>query len=383
MNILPHQRKASRQLTRKLEKYGMAILSGEPRSGKTISFLSVLRDYNNPLIITQKAAIKDIQEQAAAIDLHHVTVTNYHQAKKIDFTPDIIVLDECHRWVTGYPKRSTIWKELHPITHSVPIIFSSGTLTPEGYSGLFNMLALSDRSPWAAYPRFTLWHQDYGRPYSIRINGLNVNKYDRTQEEKVLADVGKYTVTITRKEAGHRHEATDRLVELPLTRRQDKMYRTLKEDLILTKKGSVILADTPAKLMIKLHQISGGFVKADEGSDLILKKNPKIKWLQENIDPDKTIILAHYQAEQEHLATLFPHTGSITKNAEGIDFSHFDRMVIYSMSFSAATYEQVRARQMNFSREKPIEIIYLLSGIDAYIYKAVSNKKNFTARWYR
>ena len=95
-------------------------------------------------------------------------------------------------------------------------------------------------------------------------------------------------------------------------------------------------------------------------------------------------MLAYHIAEQKALAEIFPNTGSITKKAEGTDYSHIKFMIIYSMSFSAATFEQVRHRQMNIeNRTEPIGVIYLLAGIDTYVYKAVQGKKNFTAAWYR
>ena len=379
MKPLPHQIKAAKKLKKKLSRHNLAILAGQPRSGKTISFLEVAKDYRHPLIITQKSAIADIQKHTDAV------VTNYHQVKNLtNIGFDLVIIDECHRFIANAsPKRSQIWRDIRTLTQDVPIIFSSGTLTPEGYAGLFNMLSLSDYSPWKRFTRFTQWYQEYGRPYQMQINGLYITKYDRTQEEKILHEIKKYTVSITRKEAGHVHEATDRPVSVPLTRKQQKVLAALDEDQLFADKNGVILADTPAKMLTKSHQICGGFVHGESGYLKEFKKKPKISWLQKNIDPDRTIILAHYIEEQKLLASLFPHTGSITKNAEGVNLSHFDRMVIYSMSFSAATYEQVRARQMNFSRKKPIEIIYLLSGIDAYIYKAVQQKKNFTASWYR
>ena len=330
-------------------------------------------------MISQKSALQDIQTQSNSLGID-LTLVNYHKVKDLKPVYDIIVLDEAHRWITGYPKRSAIWREIARLTPGVPIIFSSGTLTPEGYSGLFNMLALSSFSPWKKFKRFTLWHKKYGKPYKIRINGFDITKYDRTKEQKVLDKVEKFVVPITRKEAGHIHEATDRLVYLPLSKKQDKFYKILKEDLLYEKYH--LLADTPVKLLQKLHQISGGFVKTE--ADLYtFKKNPKLAWLLKNVDPDNTVILANYIAEQKMLAEYFPHTGSITKNAEGVDYSHFKNMVIYSMGFSAATYEQVRARQMNINRTEPIEIIFLLSGIDRLVYKAVQAKKSFTASWYR
>ena len=380
MNLLNSQKKAAKGLRKKLKRYNMALLSGEPRSGKTLSFLDVLKDYKNPLVISQKNALPGIRKQAAALGVK-VTVTNFHQVKKYVNNFDIVVIDEAHRWVTGYPKRSTIWGEIREYTKGKPVIFSSGTLTPEGYSGLFNMLALSDHSPWSRYPRFTLWFEDYGKPYTMKINMIEVKKYDRTQEEKVMKDVRKYTVTITRKESGHVHEATDKLIEVPQSKEQRKIYRRLQKDLIIEKLN--LIADTPAKMLQKLHQVSGGFVKDEDGNTITLKHNPKMDWLQENMDPENTVVLAKYIAEQEALAEIFPHSGSIKKNAEGVDYSHIRYMVIYSLDFSAATYEQARARQMNIGRDHPVEIIYLMSGIDKAVYKAVSMKKNFTASWYR
>ena len=295
---------------------------------------------------------------------------------------DFVIIDESHRWITGYPKRSTIWKQIRPFTVGKRMIYSSGTLTPEGYSGLFNMLALSDYSPWKRYSRFTLWFEDYGRPYSIRINQIDIKQYDRTHEAKVLKDVKKITVTITRKEAGHKYEANDVLVNIPLSKKQTKFVAKLQRDLVIPKHE--IVADTPAKLLQKCHQISGGFVKNEDGDYYEFEDKPKIDYIRANFDPNDTIILCHYIAEQRFLAKLFPHTGSVKKNAEGKDFSHFKNMVIYSMDFSAATYEQVRARQLNLkTRHSEVNITYLISGIDQYVYDAVVSKKNFTASWYR
>lgn len=312
-----------------------------------------------------------------------MTVINYHSIGKIDDTEyDLIVFDESHLYVTGLPKRSTIWKACKAHTKGADIIFSTATPTAEGYAKLEPMLALSDVSPWKDYPTFNSWFNDgYGRPYTMRLNGYDVNKYDRTNEAYVKRDVKKYVVTITRSAAGHTHEATDKVIHIEQSKKQKKMYKQLKEDLIIEKQE--ILADTPVKLMMKLHQISGGFVKREDETILQIKENPKLDWLRDNIDPENTFILAYYQAEQQMLSNYFPHTGSVTKLSSGVDLSMYEHLVIYSMAFSAANYEQVRSRQMNIKRDTPVEVRYLCSGIDLDVYKAVQSKKSFTASWYQ
>ena len=244
------------------------------------------------------------------------------------------------------------------------------------------MMALSDFSPWSEYARFTDWFIDYGVPYSIRIKGKDIRQYDRTIEKRVISVVDKYKVSMTRADAGHKHEPVDVLIDIPLNKQQQKFYKQLDVDKVIPKYD--ILGDTPSKLNNKKHQISGGFVKNEFGEVYTLKNNPKMDWLKANVeDPSDTIILAHHIEEQIALAKEFPNTGSITKLCEGKDFSHFKNMIIYSMSFSAATYEQVRVRQANINRKDPIKLIFLISGIDAHVYKAVKANKNFTASWYK
>ena len=186
---------------------------------------------------------------------------------------------------------------------------------------------------------------------------------------------------MTRKKAGHKHEPTDTLIYIDMSPKQQKFCDKLDKDKVIPKQH--ILGDQPAKLNSKKHQISGGFVTREDGSIYTFNNNAKINWLLDNCDPKNTIIVAYHKSEQDALAKLFPHTGSITKLAEGQDFSKFDRMIIYSMGFSCATYEQIRVRQANVNRKKPIEIQYLICGIDAYVYKAVQSHHNFTASWFR
>lgn len=151
-----------------------------------------------------------------------------------------------------------------------------------------------------------------------------------------------------------------------------------------------ILTDTAGKLLQKKHQISGGTVKAIDDFDEsktkvhIFRNIPKVKYILDNFDIDNTIILSFYIPEQELLAEIFPHVASLGKNSDGVDYSHFEHLIVYSFGFHAVTYEQVRGRQMNFeTRNSDVIMHFLISGIDEYVYEAVSNKQDFTASWYK
>ena len=390
MEALPHQVSKAKTILRKLRLYGLCLFAGEVRSGKTASFILAAETITPKyIVITKKGAIDGVKKFTN-------NVTNYHQVSKLKPEYDLVVLDECHRYITGYPKRSKLWKDIYNITSKAKyIIFSSGTPTPESYAMLFNMLSLSLDNPWNRYKKFTQWHQDYG-VYATKVIGYDEARgkvrtaldYSKTKDNKILKDIEHLKVSMTRVEAGHKFEPTDKIHLIPLTQQQEEIYNTLKTERVFDFDDEYsVVCDTASKYLQKLHQVSGGFVNAVdlcEQSKVFQVDSNKVKYIQDNFDPKDTIILAYYIAEQEYLSTLFENVGSITKNSDGVDYSHFKNMVIYSMGFSAATYQQVIGRQLNFmTRSEEVIIHFLISGLDQYVYDAVSNKQNFTSAWFK
>lgn len=396
----PHQVKAAKELHHRLLKYGIALLFGEVRSGKTLSFIycaAELLKLKKVLIITKKDAIDDIKSNAPT----NFIVTNFEQVKNLplkDF--ELIVIDEFHRKVSSAePKfnKRKLWQEIREVVYFTPVIFASGTPTPETYASIFSALALSSQSPFNKYKSFKDWFNDYGVPTQIvrgydhiKRKSLYAPCYKKAQTRKIKKVLEPYIVTITQKEAGHKYFAKDKLIKIPLSHRQERIYDELDKHKLYELPNDYSIVCDKANIHQKKHQISGGFCKTqydfNESINGVYKfrRLPKVDYILNNYDPGKIVIFCFYIAEQEYLSKLFPHVYSITKKAEGTDFSDFEKMVIYSFGFHAVTYEQIRARQMNFNKRKSeIVIDWLLSGIDEYVYDAVSMKKDFTASWYR
>ncbi len=393
-----HQRKAARKLIARLKQYGLAILAGEVRSGKTLAFiLAALKlELTEVLIITKKDAIPGIK----AVAPNSYMVTNFHQVKNLDKKDfQLIIIDEFHRYVSNIgPKRSNLWKEIKELTYFIPIIFSSGTPTPESYASIYSPLSLTCKSPFNKYKNFTAWFKDYGIPNKI-VRGYDQAKkqplyapcYKKVKQDKVVNAIEHLIVRITQVEAGHTHLAEDVLHNIDLSHRQKRVYECIESDKMYELPGDyTILADNAAKVPQKKHQISGGFVNANYDFNELEKKVyqfnrlPKVEYIKKNFDVNNTMIVCFYISEQEYLKTIFPHVESITEKSDGVDFSHYENLVIYSFGFHAVTYEQIRARQMNFEkRTTAVKVHFLLSGIDQYVYDAVSDKKDFTASWYK
>jgi len=245
------------------------------------------------------------------------------------------------------------------------------------------MLALSSRSPWKKYATFNKWFEEYGYLYTIPINGFDVKKYDRMKTDKIFKDIKGLIVTITREDAGHKYEPVDKLHQITLPKEQRKFQKKMLKQRFVENEAGLFMGDTPASIGQKLHQVGGGFVKGEDDALLKFKKNPKIEYIKKHFDPDQTMILAYYKAEQEELAKHFPHTGSTTKNAEGVDYAHFKNLVIYSHNHASATYQQVRVRQANINRKDEIIVHFLIAGeYDQKVYNIASGKEPYTRRWY-
>jgi len=392
-----HQRRAGRKIKSKLLQYGICILAGEVRSGKTLAVIYACKliGVKNVLTISKKGALIGIKE----VSPNTYTVTNYHQVKNLDIKEyDLIWLDEFHRYISNAgKKRPPIWKDLLPICYYTPIIFSSGTPTPETYASIYSPLALSCKSPFNKYKNYADWHKDYGVPYN-KVIGYDEYKrkvktaigWDKGNTPKIKKAIEHLVVSITQEEAGHKYFAKDKLHYIPLSHRQQRVYDVLDKDKMYELRDDyTILADTAGKLLQKKHQISGGFVNAvddfDESKTKVHSFNriPKVQYILDNFDIENTIILAYYIPEQKYLADIFPHVASLGKNSDGVDYSHYEHLIIYSFGFHAVTYEQVRARQMNFNtRDSDVIVHFLISGVDEYVYEAVKNKEDFTASWY-
>ena len=375
----PEQLRASKEITEKLDKYGIALLWGQVRSGKTRPFLYASKNYNKTLIVTKKDAMSGVHSEADEVGVD-VDIINYHSISKMKPVYDLIVFDECHLYISPQQaKPPKIWNACKQFTKDVDIIFCSGTPTAEGWTKLYHMLSLSDDSPFSKYKRFTQWFADYGIPKTLYIGNNKVPCYKTGKKDKIINAVSHLVISLTTKDTGHTHEANDIICDIPMTHRQNRLVELLERDKYIPLPQGVLLGDTAVKRLIKRHQIAGGIgVNLEDDGQYLFKRSEKVEYIKERFNVDTTIILSHYIIEQEVLSKIFPHTGSVTKMSSGVDLSHFENMVIFSMAFSAANYIQVRARMMNINRKTEVNVYYLISGIDKYVYDAVSKKQNFT-----
>jgi hypothetical protein len=174
----------------------------------------------------------------------------------------------------------------------------------------------------------------------------------------------------------------------------------LKRDLVIQGKEDVILADTPVKLMMKLHQLYSGTIKFESGNSMVMDLS-KAKAIYDNFCVAKIGIFYKFKEElnalmqvfgPENLTTelsVFEDTDKsialqIVSGREGISLKKAEALVYYNIDFSATSYWQSKDRMTTKDRlENDVYWVFSEGGIEDSIYKAVLDKKDYTINHFR
>ena len=403
-----------------LKKHAICYLAMEERTRKSLTSILIaeMTDVSSVLIITKKKALDGwIDTLERFSHFKDFAVINYHKASKVTKSYDLIIMDEAHNYISGYPKRSKMWLSIKKLTKKKPIIYISATPYAQTPALLFNQFALSNWSPWSTYPSYYRWYNTYGTGETKWIGGQQVRCYDKVLDEQVLSCVEHLFIVKTRAELGFEQEPEDLLHYVELEDATKEIYNTLVKDRVVEAPIELV-ADTVMALRFFLHQLEGGTIKTvsinppEEAAELVqvrservkdedgmvlgtryhyyynLEDQSKINYIKENFGDSKDIVIMYnYIAEGQKLRNAFKHAEVLqaTSFAEGIDLSHVKHFVIYSQDFSTARHTQRRARQTGLDRKEPIIVHYLLvkGGISEQVYNTVTiNKTNYVNSLY-
>jgi SNF2 family DNA or RNA helicase len=375
------------------------------RTGKTVTALLTAEKVGAEVILflTKKKVISGILDDHKQLGLKaDIIVTNYENIHKIEQPFDIVICDEAHG-LGQYPKPAQRVKKLKELCKSKSIIYLSGTPTPESYSQIFHQFYISSFSPFKDYINFYKWAKDYVDIRLKYFKGLKVNDYSNANQTKIKQMTDHLIIPFTQHEAGFRAEVEELTVSIKMEPSTYFLADRLKRDRIYTgKDGNVVLADTGAKLLSKLHQIYSGSV-IDENEEGLIFDRSKAYWIKDNFKDKKIAIFYKYKAEEIMLYLTFGYNkfttdpqefaksdskwflSQIQSGREGINLSTADALIMLNIDFSAVSYWQARARMQNKDREEPSKVYWLFAegGIEEKIYKAVKDKKDYTLSYFK
>ena len=403
IKLRPYQQTAADKIESLMRRYHCAYLSGEVRTGKTLTAFEVIRRFvgcESVLFVTKKKAIASIEKDRDAMGLTDiVTVINFEQIHKWGTqTWDVLIVDEAHG-VGAFPKPSKRFKDLYQIKYE-QILLLSGTPSPESYSQLYHQWRLTPFL-WGKYQTFYRWADDYVHLKTKRVGtGIEVNDYSDANKKKILEDIEPYMVKMTQKEAGFKTEIEENIHLVKMKPRTYRLALRIIKDGVIGRPGRrSVVADTGSKTMSKLRQIFNGHVITENHGPMHWDLS-KIKYIKKTFT-GKLAIMYCFQEEGRMLrrefgsrATDSPEIfnsdpdsvfiGQIQASREGISLKEATDLVFMGIDYSALSYLQARDRCSFLGRTRNrVHYIFAERSIEPRVFQIVRKKRTYTTSHYK
>tara|TARA_R100001594_G_scaffold11802_5_gene26465 strand:- start:8358 stop:9593 length:1236 start_codon:yes stop_codon:yes gene_type:complete len=386
-----------------LLKDNFIYLAMEVRTGKTLTSLGIAQKLfmNNVLFITKKKAITSIEKDYKNLSPNYkLVVINYESLHKIpNIQWDMIICDESHS-MGAFPKpnkRAKGVKELINKTRA-KVILLSGTPTPESYSQIYHQVYGIKGNPFNDCVNFYKFAHKYVKIREKKINGLYIRDYSKGTDN-IIEKMKPHTINFSQQEAGFKTTIKEKVLYVKMDESTYTIASTLKRERVVEGEEEVVLADTPVKLMIKLHQLYSGTIKFESGNSMVLDYS-KAKFIYETFSFQKIAIFYKFSAELEALQIVFgKHLTTnleefkesdksialqIVSGREGISLKEAKHIIYYNIDFSATSYWQSRDRMTTKNRlNNSVYWVFAKHGIEDDIYKAVTKKKDYTVRHFK
>lgn len=399
MELRPYQVDIAKRACNQLMHKNLVYLAMQVRTGKTSTAFETARVFErkNVLFLTKKKAITSIESDYTQFNFNNhfnLLVINYESIHKIDFDPDLLIIDEAHS-LGAIPKPSKRAKEIKMRFSTKPIIFLSGTPTPENYSQIYHQFWVSIFSPFKE-PNFYKWANRFVNIKKKRVGMYEVNDYTDCRPDAITS-ISDYFISYTQEQAGFESKITENILfcEIKTT---DLINRLIK-DRVIEGKEEVILADTGVKLMSKIHQLSSGTIKFESGKSMVIDQS-KALFIKQKFEGIKIAIFYVFKEEYEALKIVYGETLTddiqefnttdknialqVVSGREGTNLSKAKFIVMYNIQHSATSYWQARDRMTTKDR-KENEVFWVFSkgGIEEKIYQVVKDKKSYTLNHFK
>jgi superfamily II DNA or RNA helicase len=403
MILRDYQTKISAEAVQILKNKHIVYLAMAVRTGKSLTALNTAQLFaaKRVLFLTKKKAISSIQWDYDNFGFtFDLTIINDESLHLVNGEFDLIIHDEHHRF-GAFPKPNATAKEFKKRFSKLPMIFLSGTPTPESYSQWYHQFWVSDYSPYNKYSNFYKWAAEYVDIKEKRLGYAVVKDYSNAKENLIRRSTRPYIITFTQKEAGFTTSVKEMVLECEMQPITYEVIRRLKKDLIVRNgQGQVILGDTGVKLMQKVHQLSSGTCKFEDGTSKVIDDS-KAKFIKEKFQGEKIAIFYKFKAEWDALLQVFGAdylTNSVEEfdasdknialqiqsGKEGISLRNAKYLIYYNIDFSSSSYWQSRDRMSTMDRlNNEVFWIFAKGGIEMQIYNTVLKKKDFTLAIFR
>ena len=403
MEYRDYQIEIINKASRTIAEHKFVYLAMEVRTGKTLTALGIAEQQNckRVLFLTKKKAIRSIEKDYEMLNpLYNLLVINYESIHKIpDVKWDMVIVDEAHS-LGAFPKPNKRAKQVRDIikVNRCLVCLMSGTPTPESYSQMYHQVFGIPTNPFKEHKTFYKFANQYVDKRQKKINSMYINDYTRGYET-IINKMNPFTYRFSQSDAGFKVDTKEHILNVEMDEVTYYLCRKLKRNRVVEGDEEVILADTPVKLMMKLHQLYSGTIKFESGKGMVIDTS-KAQFIYKKFAGKKIAIFYKFKQELKAIKevygddictelSLFKETNKsialqIVSGREGISLKEADALVYYNIDFSATSYWQSRDRMTTIDRlESDVYWVFAKDGIENEIYKAVCKKKDYTVRHFK
>ncbi|MGN1043551.1 MAG: DEAD/DEAH box helicase [Acutalibacteraceae bacterium] len=339
-----------------------------------------------------------------------VAVVNYESVWRIEpqiknWMPDMIIVDESHKIKTHNIAAS---KSLHRLGEktSYRLILTGTLITNKAIDAFSQYKFLEPRIFGKSFYAFR------NRYFDMVGYGNHTPVLKKSMEPELKKKIHSIAFRATKAECLDLPETTDIVRSVELEPNAMNIYKHLVRDSFAELSRGEVTATNILTKILRLSQLTGGFLGDDEGKEIHQISTAKLNALEDIVDEvtssgKKLVVIARFIPEIEAITDLLSKkklkfsiiTGNVKNRSEqiekfqndsdvlvfvgqiataglGITLTAASTMVFYSLDYSMSNFEQTKARIHRAGQCDPCTYIYLIAKgtIDEKVMKSLNKK---------
>jgi len=266
------------------------------------------------VVVLQGTGVKRIKQFCleTATDENKIVICNYEtisvmkkiRATLVKWKPKYVVADEMHKIKDYRSVRSEGMREVS--LHAEYRYGLTGTSVLNSFLDLFGQWLWLDKGHTLGTNFFVFRGKYYLDKNQHMPRHIHFPKFEvkRGSDEELKALIQPMSAKALKAECLDLPPLIKKRVFVDLNREQAKSYKEMKDHMLtwMSSSDSAVVASTALTKVIRLMQITSGFVKTEDGVEILFDKNPKADALYELLEsvlPNKVIIWSTFKRSYE------------------------------------------------------------------------------------
>jgi len=341
-----------------------------------------------------------INSQAEFIVINYDGVETVAEDIVKDGTFDLIIVDEANAYKNVNTKR---WKTLKSLVNDKTWMWMmTGTPAAQSPTDAYGLAKMNVPN---TVPRFFGAFRD-----TVMVNISRFKWIPKPNAQQIVYAALQPAIRFTKDQCIDLPEITYTARHAPLTPQQEKYYKLLKDDMLMTAAGEEVSSVNAATNLTKLLQISGGAVYTDAGNTIEFDVSNRLSVVQEVIDEasHKVLVFVPFTHTIELLRAYLTKNGvscevingqvSVNKRTEifkkfqedadpkvlliqpqaashGVTLTAANVIIWYAPVTSIETYLQANARIHRQGQKNPMTVVHIAgSPVEDKLYKMLAGK---------